>query len=424
MSERPADRLGGKLIARLILPLALLTMVNAIDRVNISFAASAMMRDLAFGPQGFGIGVSAFFLGYLLFQYPHAALLRRVGIRMWLGSALLLWGLVGIGMAFVHSAWQFQGLRFLLGVAESGFAPGITYFISQWVPLRYRARAMGTILAAVPLSLVLGGPLCGWMLSLAGPMGLAPWRWMFLLQAVPNLLLMIFAIVYFVDRPAQARWLTEAERRTLAAEMDEAEPLMKAPILPMLRDSRVIACALCWLLVMTGCYALIFWVPLLVRELNPAGSELTIGLTSALPQAGIVLGMLVNARLSDRANERVAHFALAALFAGVVLLAAGAVSMPAAILALLALTGIGIGAAQSVFWTLPPALDIGGGRVPVGVIAVISMAGTAGGILGPALLGFIREATGSFAAGIAMLAVLLILAAPAALLQRKWVVRG
>jgi ACS family tartrate transporter-like MFS transporter len=418
------DRAGHKLIMWFVLPLALLTMVNAIDRVNVSFAASAMMQDLRFGPQTFGMGISAFFVGYLLFQYPHAALLRRIGIKLWLGSALLLWGLAGLGMAFIDSVWQFIGLRFLLGVAESGFAPGVTYLVSQWVPPRYRARAMGIILAAVPLALVLGGPLCGWMLSLSNPLQIAPWRWMFLLQAIPNLLLMLFAIAYFVDRPKQARWLTDPDRDALDAEMEAPaqEPAIQAPVLPMLRDSRVIACAACWLLVMTGCYALLFWVPLLVRQLNPSGGELMIGMISALPQAGVVLGMLVNARHSDRTGERVAHFGLAALFAGIILLAASAVSTVTAVLALLTLTGVGIGAAQSVFWTLPAALRIGGGRVPIGVIAVIGMTGTMGGILGPMLLGTIREATGSFTLGIVTLALMLILAAPVALLQRRWVV--
>ncbi len=425
-SAGPNDRVGRKLMAWFVLPLALLTMVNAIDRVNVSFAASAMMRDLQFGPQTFGMGVSAFFVGYLFFQYPHAALLRRIGIKLWLGSALLLWGLIGLGMAFIDSVWQFIALRFLLGVAESGFAPGVTYLISQWAPARYRARAMGVILSAVPLALVLGGPLCGWMLSLPNPLQIAPWRWMFLLQAIPNLLLMVFAIIYFVDRPSQARWLNDADRRALAAEMDapEQEPATGASVLPMLWDSRVVACAVCWLLVMTGCYALLFWVPLLVRQLNPGGSELMIGMISALPQAGVVLGMLVNARHSDRTGERVAHFGFAALFAGIVLLAASAVSTLTAVLALLTLTGIGIGAAQSVFWTMPAALNIGGGRVPIGVLAVIGMAGTVGGILGPTLLGVIRETTGSFTLGIVSLALMLILAAPVALLQRRWVNRG
>lgn len=414
---QPSDALAARLFRRLVLPLALIAMVNAIDRVNISYAASAMMRDLHFGPQAFGAGVSAFFLGYLLFQYPHAALLRRVGIRAWLAGSLLLWGVVGIGMAFIQDAWQFYALRFLLGVAEAGFAPGVTFIVGRWVPMPYRARAMGVILSAIPTTLVLGGPLCGWLLSLSNPLQMAPWRFMFLMQALPNLLLTVVAFFYFVDRPTRANWLTAADRQVLAVEADE--PAAAVPILSMLRDPRVLACAACWFFVMTGGYALIFWVPQLVRELSATGNELTIGLASAVPQIGVVVGMLLNARHSDRTQERLAHFGFAALLAGAALLVASALSSPPAMLALLTVAGLGIGGAQGVFWTLPPTLGIGGARVPVGVIAVLNIGGTAGGILGPVVVGVIREATGSFALGIAALAALLILAAPLALLQRR-----
>ena len=420
---QPTDALARRLFGRLVLPLALIAMVNAIDRVNISYAASAMMRDLHFGPQAFGVGVSAFFVGYLLFQYPHAALLRRVGIKAWLAGSLLLWGLVGLAMAFVQDAGQFYALRFLLGVAEAGFAPGVTYIVARWIPMAHRARAMGLILSAIPATLVLGGPLCGWLLSLSNPFALAPWRFMFLLQALPNLFLAAVAFAYFVDRPAQARWLGPADRAALPDEADTSGLAERAPLLPVLLDRRVLACAACWFCVMTGGYALIFWVPQLVRQLSASGDELLIGLTSSIPQIGVVLGMLLNARHSDRSQERLAHFALATLLAGMALLVASAVADPLALLALLTVAGIGIGGAQGVFWTLPAALGIGGGRAPVRTIALLNMGGTAGGILGPALMGWVRESTGSFAAGVASLAVLLILAAPVAFFQRKRLTR-
>jgi ACS family tartrate transporter-like MFS transporter len=420
---QPSDALAGRLLRGLVLPLALIAMINAIDRVNISYAANAMMRDLHFGPQAFGTGVSAFFVGYLLFQYPHAALLRRVGMKAWLAGSLLLWGLIGVGMAFVQDTWQFYGLRFLLGVAEAGFAPGVTYIVGLWVPMAFRARAMGVILSAIPATLVLGGPLCGGMLGLANPLQLEPWRFMFLMQALPNLLLVVAALSYFVDRPAEALWLTPADREVLAA-ADDAPAAAATTPMSMLRDPRVLACAACWFCVMTGGFALIFWVPQLVRQLNPSGDELTIGLTSAIPQIGVVVGMLLNAAHSDRTRERLAHFAFAALLAGLALLVASRVSNPVALLALLALAGAGIGGAQGVFWTLPAALGIGAGRAPVGVITVLNMGGTAGGILGPVLLGAIRESTGSFAAGIAALATLLMLAVPITLWQRRRLVPG
>jgi ACS family tartrate transporter-like MFS transporter len=182
----------------------------------------------------------------------------------------------------------------------------------------------------------------------------------------------------------------------------------------------VIACAGCWLFIMTGSYALLYWIPQLVRQMIPHGTELAIGAISSLPQAGLIVGMLANARSSDRSRERLMHFAVPSLLSGAALLLASVASGPAIILALLVLAGAGIGAAQGVFWTLPGALGIGNGHPPVGVIAVLNMAGTLGGVVGPALLGATRQATGSFSAGIACLAILLVLSAPTALSMRKW----
>src|SRR4029453_10365400 len=175
-----ADPLFRKLVQRLIVPLALLSFVNAIDRMNISFAGQAMSADLGLTPATFGLGISAFFLAYLLFQYPHALLLRLIGLRWWLLLSVTVWGIAGVWMAHVETAGQFYAARFLLGTAEAGFAPGVTYVISQWVPLQARARAMAIALSSVPLALVMGGPLCGWMLSLDAPLGMAEWRGMFL----------------------------------------------------------------------------------------------------------------------------------------------------------------------------------------------------------------------------------------------------
>jgi MFS transporter, ACS family, tartrate transporter len=180
------DALGRRMLWHLILPLAVLTFLNAIDRVNVSFAAYAMGKDIGLTPTTFGFGVSAFFLAYLLFQYPHASLLRRFGLRRWLLVSVTLWGLAGLLLARVETVGDFLTARFLLGIAEAGFAPGCTWYINRWVPAAARAKAMAIVLASVPMSLVIGGPLCGWMLGLDAPSGMEAWRWMFLLQALPN----------------------------------------------------------------------------------------------------------------------------------------------------------------------------------------------------------------------------------------------
>src|SRR6187455_1207845 len=209
-----------KLSLYLIVPIALITFVNSIDRVNVSYAGSAMSADLGLSPDQFGQGVSMFFIAYLLFQYPHVRLLRAWGIKLWLLASILLWAASGLWMAHVASAAEFYAARFLLGMAEAGFAPGMTWLISQWAPPSIRARALAGALVAVPLSMVLGGPLCGWLLGIVNPLAMPPWRFMFLMVAIPNAILAIAAALYLVDRPAKARWLSANELAWLNREFD------------------------------------------------------------------------------------------------------------------------------------------------------------------------------------------------------------
>jgi len=405
--ERAAmTALGARMIRWLVLPLALLTFVNAIDRVNISFAAHAMSTDIGLSPTTFGLGVSAFFLAYILFQYPHAELLRRFGIRRWLLCSVTLWGAAGLLMASVDTVGEMIAARFLLGMAEAGFAPGVTWFITRWIPAEMRAKAMGTVLAAVPLSMVVGGPLCGWMLGLGNPLDIAPWRWMFVLQAIPNFVLAIAAYFYFQDDVTQSRWLSDGERVQLAP---AALTPPGEPIRAVASDARVWRCALTFLFVMTGAYALIFWLPQMVRQMDLGSTEFMIGAISALPQAGLVIGMLANGWHSDRTGERRWHVGIAAVVAGIALLAAALLPPGWTALALLIVTGAAIGAAQSVFWAVPASMGIGNGRISVTAIAFISIFGTAGGILGPMLIGSLKESTGSYMPAMILLSAMLAL---------------
>jgi ACS family tartrate transporter-like MFS transporter len=327
---------------------------------------------------------------------------------------MLVWGIAGVLMSRVQDSGDFLFARFLLGMAEAGFAPGMTWYISQWTTRATRARAMALALSAVPFSLVVGGPLCGWLLGMSNPLGITEWRWMFLVSAIPNFLFALGAAAYFVDRPSRARWLSDEEGRRLEtavlAETDRGSAQQLA-VAALARDARIWLCCAVWFLVMTGSYALVYWLPQIVRQLAITDSELLIGTLSALPQAGLVTGLFLNARHSDRSGERLKHTAVGAALAGIALAIAVALPVGAGVLALLVVAGFGIGATQGVFWAVPSALGIGGGQVPVGVIAAISMAGTAGGIAGPAMLGRLLDATGSHVAGILVLAVLLLAAA-------------
>ncbi len=407
-----AQRVQRKLLLWLIVPIAGITFVNAIDRVNISYAGFALSADLGLAPDQFGFGASLFFVAYLLFQYPHALLLRRIGIRWWIFTAMCGWGVSSWWMSRVQSVEGFYGARFLLGVAESGLAPGMTWLVAQWTPGWARGRAMAGVLVAVPLSMVLGGPLCGWLLGLDNPQGLPAWRGMFLLLSVPNFLLAIVAAFYFVDTPAQARWLTADEKQWLqqAISQEHTDETAALPRALWLRDPWLWRCATTWLLVMTGSYALVFWLPQLVRQLTTSDSELVIGTLSAVPLAGLALGLLFNGWHSDRSGERLLHVGVPSALGGFALLLASVLPGGWGVLVLLTAAGFGIGAAQGVFWTIPPAMKIGGDRTPVGAIAVISMAGTAGGIIGPWLIGKVLALGGSFGVAIALLALLLVVA--------------
>jgi ACS family tartrate transporter-like MFS transporter len=410
-----------KLTLRLIVPIAIITFVNSIDRVNVSYAGSAMSADLGLSPDQFGFGVAMFFIAYLLFQYPHVRLLRSWGIKPWIFVSMMLWGISGIWMAHVESAAEFYAARFLLGMAEAGFAPGMTWLISRWTPPSMRAGALSGALVAVPLSMVLGGPLCGWMLGIGNPLGMDPWRYMFLLIAVPNVILAVIAAFYMVDSPARAQWLSPEQRAWLADEFARQEGAANSPALPigqLIRDPWLWRCCLGWLFVMTGSYALVFWLPQLVRQLAPAASEVIIGTLSALPLAALALGLLINGKRSDKRQERLRHTGFPAAAAGAAMLVAAILPLGWPVLALLCLAGLGIGAAQGVFWAIPAGVRLGGNRVPVGAIALISMFGTAGGVIGPWLTGALVASSGGFALAIGLLASLLVLALPMLAIDR------
>lgn len=413
-ANRPLARVERKILTFLVAPIALVTFANSIDRVNISYAGSAMSAELGLSPAQFGWGVSMFFLAYLLFQYPHVRLLRAWGIKPWIVVSMLLWGCSGLWMSQVRSASGFYFARFLLGMAEAGFAPGMTWLISQWAPPSLRGRALSGALVAVPLSMVLGGPLCGWLLGVDNGFGLSAWRFLFLMLAIPNFVLALAAGLYFVDRPAQARWLEPRERALLAAEFgtaDESPGAATAAIQQIVGDPWLWRCCIAWLLIMTGSYALVFWLPQLVRALDSRSSEIAIGTISAVPLLGLALGLVINGRRSDRTGERLLHVGVPSAAAGIAMIVAALWPSGWSVLALLTIAGFGIGAAQGVFWTVPGAVRLGGDAVPAGAIALISMFGTAGGIIGPYVTGLLVGRTGGFSLAIGVLASLLVLAA-------------
>jgi MFS family permease len=385
-----------KITRRLIYPFLILFFLSSVDRVNIGFAAIQMNEALGLTPQTYGIGVSLFFAGYMLFQVPSVWLLQRFGMRRWITFTVFSWGLVATATALTHNAPTFFLLRFLLGIAEAGFAPGVNYCCTFWMPKRFRAAAISRTMLAIPVSVILGGPLSGWLMDMNNPWGIEGWRWMIFLEGIPTLLLGVIAWWYFVDKPADAKWLSPEERLWIADEIGKESQVKTATAVPLrsLLSSRLFwVSAYIWLALLCGSYGLLYWLPLVIKHVS-THSNLVISMLSALPWLAIGLGMVLNAKHSDQRQERHLHIALPAFGAAVGLCLASWAGTGWLAMLLLVLGGYGIGAAQGTFWTLP-ATFLAASALPIGM-ALINMGGNLGGLLGPSMIGWIRERTGSF----------------------------
>ncbi|MGH6793470.1 MAG: MFS transporter [Methyloceanibacter sp.] len=400
-----------KAARRLVPFLGLCYMVNFLDRVNVGFAALSMNADLGLTPQMFGLGAGIFFVGYILFEIPSNLALHRFGARIWIARIMISWGLVSMAMALVSGATSFYALRFLLGVAEAGFFPGIILYLTYWFPARERARVVAMFMAAVPLATVFGGPLSGALLELDGLMGLKGWQWMFLIEGVPAVLLGFVTLKFLDDRPEHAKWLTPEEREALSAQLaTEAEAARTDGyhrIGQALTRPRVLMHGLIYFCLAAGLYGIGFWMPQVIQTFG--FSPLKIGFLTAIPYLFAAFLMVLWGRRSDRTGERIWHVALPLALAGVAF-AWSAVSGPL-IPTMMALTlvTIGIYAAVGAFWSLPTAILTGTGAAAG--IALVNSIGNLGGFAAPTIVGTLRQATGDFTAALLFLAFILVLGA-------------
>ena len=417
-------KLQWKLTAFLVAPITLLIVLNSLDRVNVSFASVRMNHDLGLSPQAYGFGVSIFFLGYVLLQFPSALSQARLGPRLWIFLLVLIWGLVATAMAFVSTPMQFYVLRFLLGAVEGGFAPGIMFYISRWAPRRYRGWSVAGTMLAVPISVVIGAPLSGCLMSMPSPpLGLAGWRWMFLAEGLAPVVLAFACLAHFKDRMEQALWLTDAEKQSLRRELDaEADATVRAggAKWTSLISLRIAASMAVWFCLMGGSYGLLFWMPLVVKQVS-AASDFMANLLSALPWAGIGAGMMLNAWHSDRAQERVLHFGIPATLAALFLAAAAATPPGAPSLICVTAGGFFLGAAQGAFWPMP--ISFMSGPAAAAGMALINMVGNSAGLVSPIAVGWLRERTGSFQPPIYAMAALMLVAALLMIPMARWVRR-
>jgi ACS family tartrate transporter-like MFS transporter len=389
-----------KKVGRRLIPyLGLLYFAAFIDRVNVGFAAAQMNRDLGFSAYVYGLGAGIFFIGYALFEVPSNLILHRIGGRRWLARIMLTWGVIAGAMAFIKGATGFYILRFLLGVAEAGFFPGVIYYLTYWVPAAERARLIGTFMTAIPISTALGGPLSSAILGLDGMLGMAGWQWLFLTETVPSLLLGLITLHWLPDTPAHARWLTVEEREWLTATLDVERSAQGKPqsLVRTLVSARVLALSLCYFGVVFGMYGVILWVPQILLHAGVAPAH--VGAAVAVPYTVGAVAMVWWSRRSDRLQERVRHIA-AASAAGFAGLAGSAAFVDSP---LLSIAAISIGAAGGlavvpIFWTLPASLL--SGAAAAGAIALINAIGNVGGFAGPFMIGWIKDATGSFSGGL------------------------
>ena len=392
-------------VSRRLIPfLALCYCAAYLDRVNLSFAAATMNRELHFSPGVYGWGAGIFFIGYALLETPSNYVLHRVGARFWIARIMVSWGLVSAAMAFVRDAPSFYALRFLLGAAEAGFMPGIILYLTYWFPKAQRARILAAFLFAVPFATVIGAPLSGAVLSFAeGLGGWRGWQWLFILEAAPALALGVVTWFYLTDRPALASWLSPAERNWLVAQLAsetgaDAESAGGHEILRALRDPRALGLGVAYFGVVLALYGLSMWLPQIVEGYGL--DVVAAGLVTALPFLLGAGAMLLWGRHSDQCGERLWHTAAAAcLAAGGLLAAAGSLTTA---IAAISIAAIGVFATLPPFWAI--VTDAYQGARAAVVIALVNSIGNLAGFFGPYLVGWIKETTGGFAPALLTLA--------------------
>ncbi|RZM01132.1 MAG: MFS transporter [Variovorax sp.] len=401
---RTEDAVYARVTWRLI-PLLFICYVAAyLDRVNVGFAKLQMLNDLKFSEAVYGLGAGIFFIGYFVFEVPSNLLMHRFGARRWIARIMISWGVISGCMMFVTTPTMFYVMRFLLGVAEAGFFPGIILYLTYWYPAARRSKVTSLFMTGIPMAGVIGGPLSGWILaSLDGIGGLAGWKWLFAVEALPSLVLGVVILKYLDDRIGDATWLSAQEKQMLQRNVDAGQAQVEShSALGAFRNPKVWILSAAYFGFIMGLYGIGFWLPSLVKA-SGVSDPATIGWLVALPYAAAVACMVWTSGHSDRTGERRWHIAIPAL-AGAVGLIASTLVPQTPLWAIVTLTvatmGILTGLAQ--FWCLPPAF-LGGAAAAAG-IALINSVGNLAGFVSPFIVGFIKDATGSTNNGLFVIA--------------------
>lgn len=389
-----------KILWRLLPFLFLLYIVAYIDRINVGFAALQMRGELGFNDAVYGLGAGIFFAGYLVFQIPSNLILQRVGARRSIAALMIVWGITSSSMLFVRTPSQFYTMRFLLGLAEAGFFPGVIFYMRSWFPASVRARTVAIFMTAGPLSGVIGGPISGALLGLNQKGGLAGWQWLFLIEGLPAIILGVVVLFTLVDRPQLANWLREDQRSWLIATLErEALPQLGVPnknAFSAFWNPYVWLLALAYVGLNTGTYSISLWLPSVIHKISTSGN-LAIGFISVIPYLFAAVAMVLVGIHSDRSGERRWHVAICAFTAALAFVAAAYSGSLIFVIIALSVAMAGASSMTGPFWAMPAAL-LSPVEAAAG-IALINSIGNLGGFLGPNLIGFVRNATGEFKGG-------------------------
>ncbi|HEY6642753.1 MFS transporter [Povalibacter sp.] len=400
------EALMHKITWKLLPLLCLCFMAAFLDRVNVGFAREELVAELGMSNAVYGLGAGLFFIGYFLFEVPSNLILERVGARIWIARIMIVWGIVSACMMFVQSATSFYVLRFLLGAAEAGFFPGVIFYITQWFPAAYRSRTIAVFMSAAVLSGIVGGPLSGLLLQMDGMLGMQGYQWLFLIEAFPSIILGVIVFLYLPNGPGQARWLNDAERAWLRERFDDDLAQQGvAPQVPLLRaltDPRVLLLSLVYFLMVVSAYGLDFFMPTLLQQAFPDAAPLTIGWLAALPPLFALVVMVLYGRSSDRHGERRWHYAWAVWWAGAGLILASLPVPPLVAVIAMAIAVSGRWSSIAPFWGLSTAFLRG--TAAAGAIALINSIGNLGGFAGPYVMGWLKDVTGTYEAGLRILA--------------------
>ncbi len=390
-----------KVSLRLIPFMVVLYFVAFLDRVNVGFAALTMNKDLGLTATVFGNGAGIFFVGYFIFEVPSNVALEKFGARMWIARIMITWGIVSGLMSLTTGPISFYVLRFLLGIAEAGFFPGMILYLTYWFPSAYRAKIVGAFLLAIPISSIVGAPVSTALLG-TSILGLKGWQCLFILEAIPAIVLGFVVLFLMTDKPEKAHWLTPAERdwlsRVLQAERKTRESVHHYTLGQALMNPRVVLFGFMYFGIVIGLYGFSFWLPQIIKGFGGL-SNWQVGLITMIPSAFAAVTMYLWGRHSDRTGERVWHVFLPAVIGGTSLAISGFLTGTPA-LALIALTigAMGIYAALPTFWTLPTAML--SGTAAAGGIALINSIGNLGGYFGPSFMGYLKDWTKSHTYGL------------------------